>query len=560
MKLAEAPETAAPRTGARASSFLGALPLDDLERQVADGPFEQAYGFTALYEDGRWLSRKWSQGSTVSDALERAFEQASEEATQAQPTEVVVVVPYDYSPLNEKTHAHVFSNVHRGVHGAGIWHGNRALLVSPTEVIARNQTLATLLDRLAEDLGRDLTELMAENRAFSFRARQFFVRLGPGPRSVEMLRGSELVDLKAVTRERVQQFEREMSQWMLNNVQRDGRMTYMYLPSRSAEEAGNNMIRQSMATACLGRIARRGLTLGSERSARHVADLNLRYHLDRFYRQDGRLGFIECQGKAYLGSAALTLIAILENPERHELSAQEEGLRATIDHLWQKDGSFRTWLRPATRNDNQNFFPGEALLAWSLLYKQERDPHLLNRFMASYGYYRNWHLRNRDPAFVPWHTQAYCQLLDVEQPPGLGDWVFEMNDWLLGMQARSMQVYEDTLGRFYDPERPFGPPHASSTGVYLEGLIDAFCLARSVQDLRRVRAYRRAILHGLRSALQLEYLGDAGLFYVSARERVRGGLRTSVYNNKVRVDNVQHVLMGVQKILQQFEAEDFEPY
>ena len=107
------------------------------------------------------------------------------------------------------------------------WHGNRALLVSPTEVIARNQTLATLLDRLAEDLGRDLTELMAENRAFSFRARQFFVRLGPGPRSVEMLRGSELVDLKAVTRERVQQFEREMSQWMLNNVQRDGRMTYM---------------------------------------------------------------------------------------------------------------------------------------------------------------------------------------------------------------------------------------------------------------------------------------------------------------------------------------------
>jgi len=144
--------------------------------------------------------------------------------------------------------------------------------------------------------------------------------------------------------------------------------------------------------------------------------------------------------------------------------------------------------------------------------------------------------------------------------PMLRDFIFEMNDWLLNIQQWEDAPTPDTRGRFYDPNRPFGPPHASSTGVYLEGLADAFALACSVGDHKRAEAYRVAILRGLRSVHQLTFKDDVDMFYVSKRNRLRGGVRTTVYNNVVRVDNVQHNLMAIQKILERFsEATWIQP-
>ena len=41
--------------------------------------------------------------------------------------------------------------------------------------------------------------------------------------------------------------------------------------------------------------------------------------------------------------------------------------------------------------------------------------------------------------------------------------------------------------------------------------------------------------------MQLEFADDIDMFYIPDRTAVRGGLRTAVYNNEIRVDNVQHV-------------------
>ena len=133
-----------------------------------------------------------------------------------------------------------------------------------------------------------------------------------------------------------------------------------------------------------------------------------------------------------------------------------------------------------------------------------------------------------------------------------------MNDWLLAMQQWDDVAAPDARGRFYDPRHPeYGPPHASATGVYLEGLIDAFALAREVGDSARVAAYRQAILRGLRSARQLTFFGDVDMYYVSKRDALRGGVRNTVYDNVVRVDNVQHNLMAVFKVLDRFTDDDF---
>ena len=57
--------------------------------------------------------------------------------------------------------------------------------------------------------------------------------------------------------------------------------------------------------------------------------------------------------------------------------------------------------------------------------------------------------------------------------------------------------------------------------------------------------------------MQLEFGDEVDLYYISKRARVRGGLRTTVYDNEIRVDNVQHGLMALLDILKIFEPEDY---
>ena len=55
--------------------------------------------------------------------------------------------------------------------------------------------------------------------------------------------------------------------------------------------------------------------------------------------------------------------------------------------------------------------------------------------------------------------------------------------------------------------------------------------------------------------MQLEYTDEVDLYYIRNKDAVRGGLRTTVYDNSIRVDNVQHGLMGILRILKEFSAE-----
>ncbi len=65
---------------------------------------------------------------------------------------------------------------------------------------------------------------------------------------------------------------------------------------------------------------------------------------------------------------------------------------------------------------------------------------LLERILRSFAYYRDWHLANRNPAFVPWHTMAYELVWQETGGDELKDWIFEMNDWLLALQQPASEA------------------------------------------------------------------------------------------------------------------------
>ncbi len=458
-------------------------------------------------------------------------------------------------PADLKSNA--LDNRHAGLIGVAILSAEGIHeLRAPTELISGNRPPQRAMQQLLESAGLTPAEFASGRMVPAiFEAEQYLCRISPDGIDIRPLfRGARPVELAPLTEAGMRTLADGMTIWMLNQVQPNGRMPYKFWPTRGVESDGDNTIRQAMATICLGRIAQRS----PNQAIRDRADRNLDHLIATYFRNDGPHGIVIEGDKVKLGALALTGLAVLESPQRGRYEAVLARLVETIAFLQNPRGSFRTFYAPAERNDCQNFYPGEALLFWAHALKAGVPGVTSEAYMHAFRYYR-WHFRNNpNPAFIPWHTQADFVARDIIANPELDDFIFEMNDWLLSVQQWHTAPSADMLGRFFDPARPWlGTAHASATGVYLEGLVDAFALARLRNDGARVASYRQAILRAAKNLARLQFRTDDDMFYVRHRRRVEGGIRTETYDNEIRVDNVQHGLMGLQRVLERFTAADY---
>ena len=462
---------------------------------------------------------------------------------------------YNYRLVERGNFQRVFGNVHRGIRGIELQYKDKTLRYSPTRALAGNLSFPRAVEIFLAQESLSADNFFRQGGIIqAFDARQVLIRLHPEVSSVTLHRGNRIFPLEELSQKELGEMVTTMAHWLFRQVKEDGRMTYKYFPSRGQESSNNNLIRQFMATLSLIRYAK----FTNRPDHWVLAAHNLNYNLKKFYRIEGEIGVIEYDGKVKLGAIALAALAILEYSDRDEEGKIPSSyadifarLCRCIDRLWQPNGSFRTFYQPKDRNDNQNFYPGEALLFWASLYQRHQDANLLERCYQSFYYYREWHRQHRNPAFIPWHTQAYSLLYNATKDSQFLEFILEMNDWLLSMQQWDGTRYQDLRGRFYNPDHPeYGPPHASSTGVYLEGLADAYQLAIGVGDKTRTQTYERFIWQGIRSVRQLQFRDDIDFFYISKRAPVHGGIRTEVYDNSIRVDNVQHCLMALLKLYQ----------
>ncbi len=544
-----------------AGLFRGEKPSDEnIPPSLMTG---QAVVYANFREAGQSRFEDWRKGSHALDALDKIMAAGVKRLGNVKNKIDTVELNFAHSFQTKdlKENKRVLSNIYRGIRGVEFIHNKQATRYGPTKVLATNRTLKNLVDVFAKKKDISINQVYGNTvRARIFEADQVLLQLEGAGRAIRMIRGNQLVPIESVRFETVKSLSNAHIKWFKNNLLEEGRMTYKYWPSRGAESTSNNMIRQWMATACLGRVAR----AHDDQELFSRAAQNIRYNLTEYYKEgDDGLGLIEFNGKVKLGAIALAALSMVEHPERQSFARYEHAILRTIDALWHDDGSFTTFYKSPSvvkKHSNANFYPGEALLLWAAIYDESRDPVLLERFMKTFRFYRQWHLGNRNPAFIPWHTQAYYKVWKTTQNEELRDFVFLMNDWLLGVQQwESAERFPDTQGRFYDPKRPFGPPHASSTGVYLEGLIDAHQMAKASGDSGRQEQYRRSIIRGLRSVMQLTFLDDVDLYYVYQKDKVLGGVRETVYDNEIRVDNIQHNLMAILKILRDFESDDYRP-
>ena len=466
------------------------------------------------------------------------------------PDEVVeACVAEDCRPVAAKRFSRVFFPRARGRVGMELALRGEVVRFAPTRMLSANLGFERALRKFLDERGLSPEEFAEKGQLRVFSARQYLLGPGDGDEPVELYRGAPLVDPEPLSGEnRTADLADGIGRWMLDNLSDEGALPYKYWPSRGTESPADNAIRRFLASSALARLGELRASAGHLEAARR----NLRYNLDRYFRDigGGRGAIVESTG-AKLGAAAVAGLAILDSGARAEFSEELALLAAGVDSLADDEIGFRTFFFPPERDgENWNFYSGEALLFWAEAARRGlpfAPP--LERCAKAFERCRLRHHRNRNPAFVPWHTQACVSLFAQTGRREFADFVFEMNDWLLPMQQWD-GIEPDLRGRFHDPRRPeFGPPHAASTGAYLEGLADAGALAKALGEKGRATAYERTIHRGLRSLRQLQFRDERDTFYISRKKRVLGALRTEVYDNSVRVDSAAHALAAAIKVL-----------
>ncbi len=449
--------------------------------------------------------------------------------------------------LQQRSISSLEDKVDLGLDGLALIGQGRVALFAPSKPIIHNYSTRKLMERLGEALGADAGAYRNANMALFKLTNLHLVQASAEDEPSGKFRSDRPVSLDQVTATRVDGFLHEATDWLRQRVRNTGRMQYKYMPSRGEYSRRNNMIRQWMATLALASYAR------EHNDARTYTawQRNANYNLVQYYRERDGLGFIYHDNKAKLGAAALAALALQEggadNVDEHVL--QRSRLIDLLWHLRQPDGSFRTFLIPQERNDLQSFYSGEAMLALSRQPSLAAHPEQLAMLRASMIYYMQYYQRtNRYTPFVPWHTMAYWELFRLTDDEAYRQAIFEMNDWLICIQDLSTDSAPDIRGRFFRQEfSGNGPPHASSTAVYVEGLAYAYDLAVRANDEIRAQAYLTAIRWGLRSLMQLQYRTDNN-FYLSRKARAMGGLRTTVTDNQLRIDNTQHAIMAAMAV------------
>lgn len=371
----------------------------------------------------------------------------------------------------------------------------------------------------------------------------------------ELLTGAvRMLPLTGVTRDAVTRSLALADQWYRRHQAESGAFPYQYNPVTDETVADGLFVRTAMNVWALGtlwrhtnddQVRKRGL-----KALEHLFATN--------YQEDEAktLGYFMDGKRAPLGGAAAGLLAIVslkaweDNPDMRQ---KAEKLVAFIKTLRHADGHYDTQYPPLAEPRNVDYYPGEAQLALMEWAGAVNDRELVGLCLESMHYYRDYFGKTGNLPFIPWHTQACVRLYASVKRPEIAEFVFTMNDLLITAQqihpADGERLPAYARGRFWNPaRRRTGAPHVSSTGVYMEGLADAFVLARQLGDRVRTEHYRRALLWGTRNLLQLQIRDEIDLLPMASAEKAMGGFRTRQDNPRIRIDNMQHAVSALVKV------------
>ena len=327
-------------------------------------------------------------------------------------------------------------------------------------------------------------------------------------------------------------------EWFIHNQSEEDFLHYKYLPYKDRYSTDNNDVRKMGALWSINTL----YNFTSDERHRDLAEKGMQY-FESFIEEENSEGvsYVTIDEKRKLAYPAFLIFSLIQMKEYSNRDEYLNAIARSILAHQREDGSYQTYLG-SNKTGGEDYYPGEANLALMLLYKSTKDARYMEAVKKSFSYYQNHWKQNKTSAFVPWHTQALFILYQFDPKEEYRDFIFEMSDYML-LKQQTPYVYKEKrfIGGFNDSP-------GISTSSYLEGLIDAYRLAKSTGDRVRERKYANAIRLAVKFLLRLQFREDNMYKLEELNNLARGGFRQSRDSSNLRVDNNQHATMALIKI------------
>ena len=266
------------------------------------------------------------------------------------------------------------------------------------------------------------------------------------------------------------------------------------------------------------------------------------------------------RGRAYvygermkLGGQALAIVALLERRRVLEDTSHDaliDGLARFMASLELPDEPGRYYQsyyheddRPSLDPDS-DYYPGEALLAFTRLAQQFPDGPYLEHAMRA-AQYLIYHRDGDIPAagVVPrqdhWLTMALSELYRLDPRPEYREVVYLQADGMVasqyGANALPMRIGGSMLQ---------GPINYTSTATKAEALVAAWALARFAGDDAAEERYADAARRNLQFQLRVQYTADNTQLFPRPEAAI-GAWGKDAVDPWIRIDFVQHNVSGL---------------
>lgn len=347
------------------------------------------------------------------------------------------------------------------------------------------------------------------------------------------------------------------AEWLTHMNGVNGRFRNGWVPSLDVPLEGDNYLRQVGAAFALARAAR----LTGEERYTVVATRALLSLLDETALEaNNQIRYTPMPSVVLnrLGSAALLVLAVNELPApRPDLLEKSEQLCNCIRRQARPDGALSCGdvladgRFGAEEADAANQFPGLALYALVRSMKLRPAAWKTTLVRTSVAHYLPSWRAHKNLASVPWQMAALAEAYLLTRDPALADTVFEMADWLIGLQydTGNNNQHPEWVGGFKgmaDTRVVENPPTVQSAACG-EGLAAACRVARLAGDERRFVRYGESLQGCLLFVFTLQYSETNTRHFVpdTYRDRLAGGFHASTQDGALRLDYTQQAVSAM---------------
>lgn len=373
--------------------------------------------------------------------------------------------------------------------------------------------------------------------AFELEIERFFYKIIPPSIKSE--------HYKHITAKQIKQSIRLGADWIISMQEPSGRFRYWYDPinDKFSNKSDDNFLRQAGTSFSLvivyEMIGDIRYLEGARNSIAYLLKFKKQLNTDKAYFLFNR--------KAKLGGISLPMLSMLKVKELSGTTEYDDVLKQLANMVLYLQEKYDTGQYKSTYVYNGDYeyekksgwesriYPGEALFALANMYKAFGDWRYKKSMDWALEFYskKKW----KSHAFLPWTISAFVLLYERTNDLKYADYVFWLSDHLLTQQ--NLDGRDEVYGSFH------AFPSAN-TGSYMEGLGDAIHLADLVDDKRRLKLYQERAKIGYRWLILLQYK-ESDVSSLKCPEKAIGGVRYSLSDPKLRIDNTQHAISGFAK-------------